>query len=172
MKKIVVRNGLFAGAILVTLMTVSMLLTDESTNFRLAEILGYLSMVLAFVFIFMGIREYRDKYQGGFITFGRGFQVGILITLIASLLYVAGWMILSNTVATDFGDQYYEQFIQNIRDSDMAEDKKEAQIAKYERNKEMYQNPLVQVGVSFLEIFPVGLLVTLLSALVLRKGKK
>jgi hypothetical protein len=120
----------------------------------------------------MGIREYRDKHQDGFITFGKGFKVGILITLIASLLYVGGWMVLSNTVASDFGDQYYEQFIQDIRDSDMAEDKKEAQIAKYERNKEMYQNPLVQIGVSFLEIFPVGLLVTLLSALVLRKGKK
>ncbi len=172
MKKIVIRNGLFAGGILVTLMTVSMLLMNESTNFRLAEILGYLSMVLSFVFIFVDIREFRDKYQDGFITFGKGFQVGILITLIASLLYVAGWMILSNTVATDFGDQYYEQFIQNIRESDMAEDEKQAQIAKYERNKDMYQNPLVQIGVSFLEIFPVGLLVTLLSALVLRKGKK
>jgi len=171
MRKIVIRNGLFAGAILVVLMTVSMLLMDESTNFQLAELLGYLSMVLAFVFIFMGIREFRDRHQNGFITFGKGFQVGILITLIASLLYVAGWMVLSNTVATDFGDQYYEQFIQNIRDSDMPDEKKEAQIAKYEQNKEMYQNPLIQIGISFLEIFPVGLLVTLLSALVLRKSK-
>lgn len=146
-----------------------MSLMRGETNFQIAEILGYLGMVLAFVFIFLGIREYRDRHQGGNLSFGQGMRLGLGITLIASILYVACWMVLSNTIASDFGEQYYQQEIETIEHSDRPEAEKAADIAKMEKNKAMYMNPFVQAGVSFLEVFPVGLLITLVSALILQR---
>lgn len=170
MKRIAMRNGLLAGGILVVMMALSMiLLNQESLGFKQAEILGYATMLLAFSLIFFGVRQY-SREQGG-ISFGQAFKLGLVITLIASALYVVGWIVLSNTIATDFGDQYYDYFIEQMKASGKPQAEIEEAISNYERNKEMYQNPLVQAGVSFLEIFPIGLLVSLLTALVLRRKK-
>jgi hypothetical protein len=128
------------------------------------EIIGYTTMVAAFLMVFFGIRSYRDNVLNGSITFGRGFQVGILIALIASACYVATWEVIYHTTAPDFAEQYASSAIEKARAAGASEvelNEKRAEMAKF---SELYRNPLFNVGITFLEVFPVGLVMTLVSA--------
>jgi len=170
MKKMVLRYGLIAGLILSILMTVSMLLMQrESINFKQGELFGYITMILALSFVFVGVYNYRK--QQGPLSFGTAFSVGLMITLVASILYVGTWMILSNTVASDFGDLYYDYFIEQLKESGKNQDEIDKAVAGFERNKALYKNPLFQAGITFLEVFPIGLIVSLIAALILKKRK-
>ena len=161
--------GSIAGLVLVMMMFVAAPFLGENANYDTAEWLGYISMIVALSAIFIGIKSYRDKESGGFITFGNAFKVGLFITLVASVFYVAGWMLYINTSETNFMDKYYEQNIEKIRSSGDAEADIQARIADMEKQRESYKNPLVQVGFTFIEIFPVGLLITIISATILKK---
>ena len=169
MKKVVLTFGSIAGAILVIMMFITMPIWQESMDFSKGELVGYTTMVVALSMVFFGIKSYRDNYEGGIITFGKAFKVGILITLMASAMYVLGWMIYSNTIGSGFMDQYYEYSIQELKDSGAPTVEIDEKIEEMEGFKDLYKNPLVQIGVTFLEIFPIGLLITLLCAAVLKK---
>ena len=168
MKRIVLISGCIAGGIVALAMAVTMPFI-HSGNLRHSEILGYSTMVLAFVMVFVGIRTYRENVGGGAITFGKGFQVGILITLIACAFYVATWEILYWGFMPDFGDKYAAAFLQQMQAagaSAAAIAAKQRKLADFQR---LYKNPLYNIGMTFLEIFPVGLLITLISAAILRR---
>lgn len=171
MKKTALKYGGIAGAIITVLMLISMLsLEGESPNFKQAEILGYVTMIAALSMIFVGIKTYRDKELDGSINFGKAFQVGLFITLVASVIYVAGWMIYTSTGgAAEFMDQYYEYAIEQLRESGKSQEVIDKKIAEMETYKEMYRNPLVQIGITFLEIFPVGLVISLIAAALLKR---
>jgi len=93
----------------------------------------------------------------------------LLITLVASVIYVFGWMLYSNTMDPDFADRYFNQQAEQLRESGQSEESIQAQLADMENFKEMYKNPFMQLGFSFLEIFPVGLIITLICALLLKR---
>src|SRR4051812_39561689 len=95
LKKIVLTFGLISGAIVAALMAITVpLCMNGHVGFDKSEIIGYSSMVLAFLMVFFGIRSYRDNVGGGTITFGKAFQIGILITLISCVVYVVTWEIV------------------------------------------------------------------------------
>ncbi len=172
MTRTVVTYGLLAGILNTVLMLGAMpLYTKEGQmNFQLGELLGYASMIVALSMIFFGIRHYRDRQSGGRISFGKAFQTGLLITLVASAVYVIGWMGYSSFgPGQDFMDQYYQYSVEQLRSSDRPPEVIEREIAEMETFREMYRNPLVQIGITFLEIFPVGLIISLISAAILRK---
>src|SRR4051812_21595851 len=99
MKKIVIIYGLIAGAIVGTMLIITMPLYESGTlNFDNGELLGYTTMVVALSMVFFGVKSYRDNYSGGTITFGQGAKVGLLITLIASLIYAMSWEVSYNTM--------------------------------------------------------------------------
>ena len=170
MKRIVLTRGLASGAILVGLMAITLPLCMNGTiDFSYSQALGYGSMVLAFLFVFFGIRTYRQEVGGGSITFGKALQVGILITLITCVLYVIAWEIVYWGFWPDFLDELEAHTIAKLR----ADGESAATIAEMEANMakfaELYRNPLFNVAVTFLEVLPVGLVVTLVSALILRR---
>src|SRR5678816_741439 len=107
MRKIVLTFGLIAGAILAAMMLITMPF-HEQIGFDNSLIIGYTSMVLAFLMIFAGIKSYRDNVSDGTVSFGRALVVGLLITLVASACYVATWEVYYNRVAPDYLDKYTE----------------------------------------------------------------
>lgn len=172
MKKIVLRYGLIAGAIIVLFMTTSMSLMGKELHYKIGEVFGYASMIIALSTIFVGIRKYRDEELGGFISFGKAFQVGLFITLVASALYVTGWMIYSATgTGQEFMANYLDATIAQLRQSGISEAEVDQKVAEMEAFMEMYKNPIVKIGMTFLEIFPVGLIISLIAAALLRKSK-
>lgn len=169
MKKVVWVNGLIAGFIVSLLMFVSMMYYKSSGSFENGMIYGYASMILAFVFIFVGIKTFRDKHNGGVISFGKAFTIGLLITLIASTFYVATWFIESAYVFPDFLEKYAAGSIEKVRASGASEAEVAKKSAEMKQLGEMYKNPLIKILLTYVEILPVGILVSLISAFFLKK---
>lgn len=170
MKKIVLTFGLLSGAIIATMTAIMLPLCLNGTfDMSYSQIVGYSTMVLSFVLVFFGIRSYRENVGGGAITFGRAFKVGILITLIACAVYVISWEIVYYNFIPDFADRYAALSIQRMRDSGATDAAIAKAVIEMDRFKVLYRNPLFNIGMTFLEIFPVGLIMTLASAGILRK---
>jgi hypothetical protein len=169
MKRIVLIFGLLSGVVSSAMMCLTLPLLDRGVlNFDNAMLIGYTSIFLSFLLVFFGIRSYRDN-NGGTISFGRGFAVGILITLISCFFYVASWEILYYNFIPDFADKCATASITSLRAkgaSAAAITAKEKEMADM---KEMLRNPLSNAAMTFLEPFPVGLIVTLVSAGILRR---
>ena len=170
MKKIVLRYGLTSGAVLMLVSAVLVPLCMTGViNFDHNEVLGYTAMVLAFLLVFFGVRSYRDSVGGGAISFGKAFQVGLLISLVTCAMYVIGWEIAYYNFFPNFFEQYTAHVLAKMHAagaSDAAIREKAAALAEMAK---YYPNPLYNSAITFLEVFPVGLIVTLVSAAILRR---
>jgi hypothetical protein len=167
-KKTIITFGLISGVIS-SLLMVCTIPFFHRIGFDKALILGYTSIVLSFLLVFFGIRSYRDNVAEGHITFGKAFGVGICITLISCVFYVVTWEVLSHTVFRDFMDEYSASMISKAQASGESAQVVQAKIDEIQQMKVMYANPLYNVLLTFIEPFPIGLLITLISAAVLRK---
>jgi hypothetical protein len=168
MKKTVLTYGLIAGAIISVLMGGSLLLADRIGSGH-SMVIGYTIMVASFLLIYFGIRSYRDNVLGGQISFGRAFSCGLLITLITTVCYVVMWEILYFNLMPDFMDGYFAAEVQKIQSAGLDSATTAARVAAIQHSQQLYQNPLVNMAYTFMEPLPVGLLVTLISAAVLRR---
>ena len=170
MKKIVITFGLIAGLIVSGLMFINVSLLGDSMDFDYGEILGYTSMVIALSTIFFATKSYRDNQLDGSITFGKGFLLGLLITVIAGIIYVVAWEIYFHTAFSDFSEQYVNHSVEKIMESGMPAEEANQKISELKESMEMYSNNTVfRMAITFTEIFPVGLLISLISAAILRK---
>lgn len=170
MKKIVLRFGLASGAIILVLSSIMMPLCMNGTlDMDISQVLGYSAMVLAFLMVFFGVRSYRDNVAGGSIGFGKAFQVGILITLITCAIYVIAWEITYFNFMPDFLDKFNAHVLEKMRASGESEAAIQEQAAELATMAKYYDNVLFNVAITFMEIFPVGLIVTLVSAAILRR---
>ena len=168
MKKTVLSFGLISG-ILCSLMMITTLPLADRIGFDRSMIVGYTTMVAAFLLVFFGIRSYRDNLAEGNITFGRAFTVGILITLLTCIFYVLTWEIMYVNFMPDFRDTYSAHRIQKAQASGRSSAELQAKLAEMQRAKPLYNNPLYNAAITLLEPLPVGLIVTLISAAILRK---
>ena len=169
MKRAVLIFGLISGAISSAMMFLTLPLIDRGTiNFENGEVIGYTAIFLSFLLVFFGIRSYRER-NGGSITFGRGFGVGILITLISCVFYVVSWEIIYFNFMPDFADKYSASAVARLREKGASDATIAAKKQEMDQMKAMYDNPLTNAAITFIEPFPVGLIVTLVSAGILRK---
>jgi hypothetical protein len=168
MKKTVLTFGLISGAVS-SVMMVATLPFAHKIGFNKALIVGYTSIILAFLLVFFGIRSYRDNVGNGHITFGKAFAVGICITLISCAFYVATWQVLYFNFMPDFLDEYNTQAVEKLRASGATAAAIDAQLQEMKKFRELYQNPFFNAAVTLIEPLPVGLVITLLSAGILKK---
>jgi hypothetical protein len=170
MKKTILTFGLISGAISSLMMVATVPLMDRIGHDKGGYIVGYTGIVLSFLLVYFGIRSYRDNIGNGQITFTKAFAVGISITLISCIFYVVTWEIIYFNFMPDFMDKYGAHVIEKLRASGASPAAVEVQVQKLKRFKEMYQNPFFNAAMTFIEPFPIGLAITLISAGVLRKG--
>jgi hypothetical protein len=168
MKKIVLTFGLISGVIMSVLMDGSLLLADKiGTHHSL--ILGYANMVASFLLIYFGVRSYRDNTLAGQISFGRAFACGILIALITTVCYVATWEVLYFNFMPHFMDSYFVAQIHKVQSAGLDPATTAAKVAAIQHSQQLYQNPFVNMAYTFIEPLPVGLIITLISAAILRR---
>lgn len=170
MKKTVLTFGLIAGGIL----SLMMLLTipfHNAIGFDYLEVIGYTSMVAAFLLIFFGVRSYRDNEAGGTVSFGRAFAVGMLISVVASLCYVATWQIVYHNLAPDFMTRYQAHILEKARADGESDAAIAARKTEMDQFAELYRNPAVNAAFTFIEPLPVALIVSLVSAGVLSRKR-
>lgn len=172
MKKNVLVFGSIAGIIISAFMFVSMMMLSKNPNFEGSMLVGYSAMLVAFSFVFVGIKNFRDKYNNGLITFGKAFKVGLFISLIASTMYVITWLIEFNFFIPNFMELYVDHAINHAKANGISGAELDKQIAEMASYKEMYKNPAMVILLTYMEILPIGILVTLISALILKKKDK
>jgi hypothetical protein len=136
-----------------------------------SEWLGYLVMILAFTLIFVGVKRYRDRDLGGVIKFLPAFGLGLLMALVASLIYVVVWEIYLVFTGDGFITHYAAQIIDEMRANGATAEAIAAKQAELDQMIASYANPLFRLPITFSEIFPVGFIVALISALVLRNPR-
>jgi hypothetical protein len=168
MKKIVLTFGLISGLTISILMCGSLLLADKIGTHH-SMLLGYTIMVASFLLIYFGIRSYRDDNLAGRISFGRAFACGALITLITTVCYVVAWEVLYFNFMPHFMDGYFAAQINKVQSAGLDPATAAAQVAAIRHSQQLYQNPLVNMAYTFMEPLPVGLLITLISAVLLRR---
>lgn len=171
MRKIVLTFGLISGAILSAMMLLTIPFADR-IGFDKGAIIGYTTMVLAFLMVYFGVRSYRDNVEGGSVSFGRAFKVGLLIVVIASVCYVATWQFVYYRITPDFMEKYSAYSLEQARKGGASEAAIAAKAEEMARFGELYKNPLVNIGFTFLEPLPVGLLFTLVTAGVLSRKRR
>ncbi len=173
-QKILIVYGLIGGGITVLgffLWPVLMnIIGKETTDMAAGEIIGYIAMLVALSMVFFGLRSFRRE-KGGRISFKSAFFNGLIIVAIASVIYVLGWMVYYPNFYPEFADQYLQGQIAAVRALDLGEEETARRIAELEAFTEEYKKPHIMAGYTFMEIFPVGLIVALISALILRSKK-
>lgn len=165
MKRLLLTYGIIAGFVIVVTMTISIEMGHGSIW------LGYLIMLIAFSTIFVAIKQHREDTLGGVISFGIAFVVGISITAVASVVYVAVWELYLAVTDYKFIDDYVTSMSEAQKREGISEAEIAAAISKADEFKAQYLNPVFRIPITFLEVFPVGLLVSLISAAVLRNHR-
>lgn len=173
MKKIIITYGLIAGAIVTAFMAYGVYRMSKNPDYEGSMILGYTGMLVAFSFVFIGIKKFRDKQNDGLITFGKALKIGMLISLIASTIYVGVWLIEYYCLYPDFMDKYTEAMLKNMDKTTMTAVEIKAKTEEMMMYKEMYKNPFWVIVMTYAEILiPIGLLVPIISALILKRNIK
>jgi hypothetical protein len=172
MKKNILIFGLIAGMI-ASSMLIAMTITCYNTNkFEGNMLLGYTFMLIAFSFVFVGVKNYRDKFNGGLISLGKAFKIGAIIAFIAATTYVLVWLICYYLFIPDFMDKFTAHFLNELKanGADAAKIKEEVQGMQF--YTEMYKTPFGVILLTYMEILPVGLVISFITALILRKKEK
>ena len=164
MKKTVLTFGLIGGAIMAMMMFATLPFMDK-IGFDKGVIIGYTTMILAFMLVFFGIRSYRENVSGGHITFGRAFAVGILITVVACVCYVVAWEIIYFNFMPDFPDKYASYAIEKAKAAGATQQAIDAQIEQMKQFKQMYDNPFINVVITSRTVSQSAFIVTLISSL-------
>lgn len=168
MKKTVLIFGLISG-VLSSLMMVATVPFTHNMSFATGLVIGYTAIVASFLLVFFGIRSYRDNLGNGHITFTKAFAVGISVTLISCMFYVATWEILYFKFMPNFMDNYGTQTIEKLKASGASPEEVQVKVEQLKKFKEQYKNPVFNSLMTFIEPFPIGLGITLISAAVLRR---
>jgi hypothetical protein len=171
MRKVILTFGLIAGSILSAMLLVTLPFHDV-IGFDRGAIIGYTTMVLAFLLIYVGVRSYRDNVAGGSVRFGRALQVGAGIAGVASLCYVLTWQAMYAVHGEEFTAKYTAHVLEKARIEGATEAQLEARRTELADFAELYKNPLVNVAITFLEPLPVALLVALVSAGLLSRRRR
>jgi hypothetical protein len=174
MKKIILVNGLISGTIISIFMLISMSMMNcaKGGSLVMSMVIGFASMFAAFIFVFVGTKQYREKINEGVLSFGTAFKIGFLIALIGSSMYVISWVIDFKFFMSDFMNQYTAMMIKNFQGSGLSEAEIAIKIADANHQREMYNNNVFYtIFITYTEILPVGIISALISALILKKKK-
>ena len=174
MKRNSIVFGIIAGVIISTFMGISMAVmgcgSGDKDGGTGSMIIGFSAMAVAFSFVFVGIKNYRDKQNDGMITFGKGFLLGLLISLIASTIYVITWAVEFHFFMPDFMDKYSAMQVKQLQASGLSGAAYDEALKGLKEVKNNYEtNPFFFAMYTYMEILPVGIIVTLISALILRR---
>ncbi|WP_304232088.1 DUF4199 domain-containing protein [Jiulongibacter sediminis] len=168
MSKAAIKYGLISGAIVSILLAFSApYMINNQGSLGTSQLMGYISMMLALVLIYFGIRERKMKELGGEITFLDALKTGAMIALICSVIYTISWMIISG-IYPEVNESIANMYRNEINAKDIDDAQKAVELAEVNEMMQNYQNPIFKFGITMLEILPLGLVVSLISSIILR----
>jgi hypothetical protein len=164
--RLLARYGTIAGLIVIIPMAWMILVLDKGSM-----LYGYLTMIVGLTAVFLGVKHYRDKALGGVIRFGPALLVGLGISAVASLVYMIGWEVSLALSDSNFAETYAKSMVEAARAKGASPAELQKAIADADAFAKSYANPLFRMPMTFVEMFPVGVLVSLISAALLRNSR-
>jgi uncharacterized membrane protein len=171
MKRNILVFGLISGG-LVGLFLIALSSWENSAGSSTGYLLGYASMIVALSLVYVGVRNFRDKYNDGIISFGKAFRIAMGIAAIASTIYVLVWLVEFYVFMPDFMDKYAAHEAAQARSAGLSAAALSKKLAEIEGLKTGYKNPVVVVLYSYAEILPVGIIISLITALLLKRKRR
>lgn len=166
----ILRYGAIAGVI-VALPTFGLPVAGATPTGITGMLIGYTSMLVALSLVFAAVKRHRDHDLGGTIRFWPAFALGLGISFVAALFYVLAWEAALAVTGMDFAGDYARQLIDQKRAAGASAAEIAAFTGEMASFQAQYANPLYRVPMTFTEIFPVGVLVSLVSAALLRNDR-
>jgi hypothetical protein len=170
MKTVIFRFGLYAGLAILVLTAIHFFFVMPNVSWGAAEFAGYLTMILSMIFVFMGIRYYRDHVNDGFLSFKEGLKLGAMIVLAPAVCFGLFDVLYTEVINPSWGDDYFNHYVAKIKASTPA-DRIDEELQKLQKNKDMFSNPLIQFSLMAVTVYVIGMIVTIISTLALRRTK-
>ena len=167
MKNTVLRYGIRAALTICVLFFLGWFL-GKNTSYDFQEIFGYASIVLSLLFVFFGIKHFRDRENNGIISFRKGLLIGILITLFASIAFGILDIVYAKYLNPNFHTEYYQQASEQLHNA-YSGDELQAKLQAMEKEKIMFSNPFMSFLIMSLTVFLIGLIISLISSLILQR---
>ena len=171
MKRTILICGIIGGLISVCWFIGSEQILSVNMSITTRLFLGYATMILGLSLIFVAVKNYRDNYNDGLIAFGKAFRIGLLITLIASTVYVVVWLIDFTWFVPDYFDKFKVQMLADMKAQGATSAQVKAKMVEFNSQAQMYKNPLFNALFTYMEIVPVGLVISVIAALILKRKK-
>ena len=171
MLRSILKYGLISGLVVGGFEIVTVVTFAGMPPLKYGMLIGYTTMLIALSAVFVGIKQHRDVDRGGVIGFWRGFGVGLGISFIAGIFYVAAWEIVQAMTHMDFAGDYARAIINDEKAKGASAQALAKLSADMETFRRQYADPLFRLPMTFVEIFPVGVLVSLVSAGLLRNSR-
>ena len=174
MKNPIIKYGLYSSVFLVIMFIISFLVFKEGTSG--SELFGYSAMLLSMIFVFLGIRQYREEVGKGSLSFWQGFKTGLQIVSFPSLSFGLFTLLYVTVINPEFTETYYAKMIEKTQVEMTAEgatpETIEEKLAKMASEKEFFTNPFMQFLVMGATVFLIGIVASLISSFVLKKEPK
>ena len=173
MKNVIFRYGIISGLVIASLMLITTLITkataSKAASFEYGMIIGYTNMVLAFSVVYFAMKKYRDSHNNDKLSIREGLLIGLGVTTIATIFYSLMWLFVYYNIIPNFIDEYSAYALDKL----MTSGAKEIEIEQHQKGmdsfREMYQTPFSIFLITLIEPLPVGVLVTVISTMFLRK---
>ena len=157
MKKIIYRNGLLGGLLVYNNMIINTVFMKDNPGAEPNMVLGFSSMFLSFLFVIIGIKQ-QESFKDSENSFWNSFKTGIYISAIISTIYVLVWLVIYYNFYPEFMENYSNIVLKNTKPAELA-----AKTLEMEQMKEAYKNPMFVVLYTYFEVFPLGILVSLIT---------
>ncbi|NKI30830.1 DUF4199 domain-containing protein [Croceivirga thetidis] len=167
MKKTIIKYGAFGAIAICVLFLLSWYVMDD-LSFASQEVLGYASMIIALLFVFFGIKHYRDNENNGKVAFKKALTIGVLISLITAVVFGILDVIYTEVLNPTFMDDYYNASVEQMKVS-MSPEEFKVKLAELESQKELFTNPLFSFGLMTMTVFVIGFIISLISSLILQR---
>lgn len=166
MKNTILRYGVYS-AITICVLSLAGWFLGKNLDYSIQEVIGYAGMIVSLLFVFFGIKHYRDKENSGIVSFGNALLIGVLITLIAALAFGILDVIYVKYINPDFMTEYYTHYVEQMKNTLSASEFK-IKLAELEAQKELFSNIYMSFFLMFATVFIIGFIISLISALILQ----
>ncbi|AXT57627.1 DUF4199 domain-containing protein [Aquimarina sp. MMG015] len=167
MKNTVVRYGIYGSITICILFTLALTL-GKNLSYSLQEVIGYASMVVSLIFVYFGIKHYRDTENNGAVSFGKALIIGLLISLFAAIAFGLLDVIYIKYINPDFSAEYYGHIIEEMRTT-LSEEEFKIKLSELETQKELFSSPLMNFLLMSATVLIIGFIISLISGLILQR---
>jgi Protein of unknown function (DUF4199) len=171
MLRTILKYGVIAGLVVGGFQLLTFTAFSGMPPLQYGMLIGYTTMLIALSAVFVGIKRHRDVDRGGVIGFWPAFAIGLGISFIAGILYVVAWEAVQAMTHMDFATSYAQAIIASEKAKGASAETLAKLSADMAAFKVQYADPMFRLPMTFVEIFPVGVLVSLVSAGLLRNSR-